>query len=73
MSIKLSEAKALECFWKENGDFTRCASYGGLHEKLKKEYPLLFEGIKRIEQGNAMVECALDKMIEESEDDLYFE
>lgn len=70
MSIKLSEANTLKYFWEEKRDFTRHTSYDEIEGKLKKEYPMLFEGLKRIEQGHSMIEYALDKIIEGSEDDL---
>lgn len=70
MSIKLSEANMLKYFWYEKGDFTRHTSYDDISDKLKEEYPMLFEGLSRIEQGYNMIEYTLDKIIEESEDDL---
>lgn len=70
MSIKLSEANLLKYFWEEKGDFTRHTSYDEVEKTLKKEYPMLFEGLRRIKQVEDMVECILDKIIEESEDDL---
>ena len=70
MSIKLSEANMLKYFWEEKGDFTRHTSFDKVEGRLKKEYPLLFEGLKRIEQGHSMIEYTLDKIIEESEKDL---
>lgn len=69
MSIKLSEANMLKHFWYEKGDFTRHTSYDDISDKLKEEYPMLFEGVNRIKQGEDMVEYVLDKIIEESEDD----
>lgn len=70
MSIKLSEANLLKYFWEEKGDFGRYSGYSELKGVLKKEYPMLFEGLIRIEQGYNMIEYTLDKIIEESEDDL---
>lgn len=70
MGIKLSEANLLKYFWEEMGDFTRHTSYDKIDEKLKKEYPMLFEGLKRIDEGHDMVQYALDSIIEDSEDDL---
>lgn len=70
MGIKLSEANLLKYFWEEKGDFTKNTSYSDISEILKVEYPLLFEGLKRMDEGYAMVEYTLDKIIEESEDDL---
>ena len=68
--IKLSEANTLKYFWEEKGDFTRHTSFDKVEKTLKKEYPMLFEGLKRIEQGYSMIEYTLDKIIEESENDL---
>lgn len=70
MSIKLSEANLLKYFWEEKGDFTRCTSFDDISAQIKEEYPILFEGLKRMDEGYAMVEYTLDKIIEESEDDL---
>lgn len=70
MSIKLSEANLLKYFWEEKGGFTRHTSFDDISAQLKDEYPMLFEGMKRIKQGEDMVEYMLDKIIEESEDDL---
>lgn len=70
MSIKLSEANLLKYFWEEKGDFTRHTSFDDISAQLKEEYPMLFEGINRIKQGENMVEYTLDKIVEESEDDL---
>ena len=63
----------LKYFWEEKGDFTKNTNYSDISEILKVEYPLLFEGLKRMDEGYAMVEYTLDKIIEESEDDLYGE
>ena len=70
MSIKLSEANTLKYFWEEKGDFAKYVGYDRLDKKLKEGYPLLFEGLKRMDEGYAMIEYTLDKIIEESEDDL---
>ena len=70
MSIKLSEANLLKHFWEEKGDFTRFTSYDKIQEQLESEYPLLFEGLKRMEEGYDMVEHTLNKIVEESENDL---
>lgn len=69
MSIKLSEANMLKFFWEEKGDFGRYSGYSELEEVLKKEYPMLFEGLQRMDEGYSLIEYTLDKIVEESEDD----
>lgn len=70
MSIKLSEANLLKYFWEEKGDFGRYTGYSELEGVLKKEYPMLFEGLQRMDEGYSLIEYILDKIVEESEDDL---
>lgn len=59
MSIKLSEANTLKYFWEEKGDFTRFTSYDDIVDKLKEEYPMLFEGVNRIKQYSPLC-CTLE-------------
>lgn len=70
MSIKLSEANMLKYFWEGKGDFGRYSGYSELKGVLKKEYPMLFEGLQRMDEVYSLIEYTLDKIIEESEDDL---
>lgn len=70
MSIKLSEANMLKYFWEEKGDFGRYSRYSELEGILKKKYPMLFEGLQRMDEGYSLIEYTLDKIVEESEDDL---
>lgn len=70
MPIKLSEANTLKYFWEERSDFICFVTDNPDYNKIEEEYPLLFEGIKRIEQGETMIEYTLDKILEESVNDL---